>query len=52
MVLKILRKKEVKFMFNKISEVATKVANKVKDFCSSKQTEVMAKAHAVLDGTV
>ena len=52
MVPKILRKKEVKFMFNKISEVATKVANKVKDFCSSKQTEVMAKAHAVLDGTV
>ena len=39
-------------MFKKIKLMATGVANKVKGFVSSKETEMMAKAHAVLDGTV
>ena len=39
-------------MFNKIKSIATGVANKVKGFVSAKETEMMAKAHAVLDGTV
>ena len=39
-------------MFNKIKSIATGVANKVKGFVSSKETEMTAKAHAVLDGTV
>ena len=39
-------------MFKKIKSVATGVANKVKGFVSAKETEMMAKAHAVLDGTV
>lgn len=39
-------------MFKKIKSMATGVANKVKGFISAKETEVMAKAHAVLDGTV
>ena len=39
-------------MFNKIKSMATGVANKVKGFVAAKETEMMAKAHAVLDGTV
>ena len=39
-------------MFNKIKSIATGVANKVKGFVSAKETEMAAKAHAVLDGTV
>lgn len=39
-------------MFNKVKSIATGVANKVKGFISAKETEMMAKAHAVLDGTV
>ena len=39
-------------MFKKIKSMATGVANKVKGFISEKETEVMAKAHAVLDGTI
>ena len=39
-------------MFKKIKSVATGVANKVKGFVSAKETEMAAKAHAVLDGTV
>lgn len=39
-------------MFNKIKTMATSVANKVKGFVSAKETEMAAKAHAVLDGTV
>lgn len=39
-------------MFNKIKSIATGVANKVKGFVSAKESEVMSKAHAVLDGTV
>ena len=39
-------------MFNKIKSMATGVANKVKGFVSAKETEITAKAHAVLDGTV
>ncbi len=39
-------------MFNKIKSIATGVANKVKGFVSAKETEIAAKAHAVLDGTV
>ena len=38
-------------MFKKIKSMATGVANKVKGFVSAKETEMMAKAHAVLDGT-
>lgn len=37
-------------MFNKIKSMATGVANKVKGFVAAKETEMMAKAHAVLDG--
>ena len=39
-------------MFKKIKSIATGVANKVKGFISAKETEMAAKAHAVLDGTV
>ena len=39
-------------MFKKIKSMATGVANKVKGFVSAKETEIVAKAHAVLDGTV
>ncbi len=39
-------------MFKKIKAMATGVANKVKGFVSAKETEITAKAHAVLDGTV
>ena len=39
-------------MFKKIKSMATGVANKVKSFVSAKETEMMAKAHSVLDGTV
>ena len=39
-------------MFNKIKSMATGVANKVKGFLAAKETEMMSKAHAVLDGTV
>ena len=39
-------------MYKKIKSMATGVANKVKGFISAKETEMMAKAHAVLDGTV
>ena len=39
-------------MFKKIKSMATGVANKVKGFISEKETEMAAKAHAVLDGTV
>ncbi len=39
-------------MFKKIKSMATCVANKVKGFVSAKETEMAAKVHAVLDGTV
>ena len=39
-------------MFKKIKSMATGVANKVKVFFSAKETEMAAKAHAVLDCTV
>ena len=39
-------------MFKKIKSMATGVANKVKGFVAAKETEMMSKAHAVLDGTV
>ena len=39
-------------MFNKIKTMAVNAANKVKTAFSPKQTELTAKAHAVLDGTV
>ena len=39
-------------MFKKIKAMATGVANKVKGFVSAKETEIVAKAHTVLDGTV
>ena len=39
-------------MFNKIKSMATGVANKVKGFVAAKETEMMSKAHAVLDGSV
>lgn len=39
-------------MIKKIKSMATGVANKVKGFVSAKETEMAAKAHAVLDGTV
>ena len=38
-------------MFKKIKSMATGLANKVKGFVSAKETEMAAKAHAVLDGT-
>ena len=38
-------------MFKKIKSMATGVANKVKGFVAAKETEMAAKAHAVLDGT-
>lgn len=39
-------------MFKKIKAMATGVANKIKGFVSAKETEIVAKAHTVLDGTV
>ena len=39
-------------MFKNIKSMATGVANKLKGFVSAKETEMAAKAHAVLDGTV
>jgi len=39
-------------MFKKIKSVVKDVAKKIKDFVSAKETEMMAKAHAILDGTV
>jgi len=39
-------------MFKKIKTMATGVANKVKGFVAAKETKMMAKAHAILDGTV
>ena len=39
-------------MLKKIKAMATGVANKVKGFVSAKETEMAAKAHAVLNGTV
>ena len=39
-------------MFKRFKSIATGVANKVKGFVSAKETEMAAKAHAVLDGTV
>ena len=39
-------------MFNKIKTMVVNAANKVKTAFSAKQTELTAKAHAVLDGTV
>ena len=38
-------------MFKKIKAMATGVANKIKGFVSAKETEIVAKAHTVLDGT-
>ena len=38
-------------MFKKIKAMTTGVANKVKGFISAKETEMAAKAHAVLDAT-
>ena len=39
-------------MFKKIKAMASGVVSKVKDFVSAKETEMIAKAHTVLDGTV
>ena len=39
-------------MFKKIKSVAKDVVKKIKGFVSAKETEMMAKAHAVLGGTV
>ena len=39
-------------MFKKIKAMAKGFANKVKGFVSAKETEMVAKAHAALDGTV
>jgi len=39
-------------MFKKIKSVVKDVAKKIKDFVSAKETEMMAKAHAVLGRTV
>jgi len=39
-------------MFNKIKTMAVNAANKVKGAFAAKQTELTAKAHAELDGTV
>ena len=39
-------------MFKKIKAMAVGVANKIKGFVSAKETEIVAKAHTVLDGTV
>ena len=38
-------------MFKKIKAMAKGFANKVKSFVSAKETEIVAKAHTVLDGT-
>lgn len=37
---------------SKVKAFAAKVINKVKSFFSAKETEIAAKAHEVLDGTV
>lgn len=37
---------------SKVKAFAAKVVNKVKSFFSAKETEIVAKAHEVLDGTV
>ena len=37
---------------SKVKAFAAKVVNKVKSFYSAKETEIAAKAHEVLDGTV
>ena len=37
---------------SKVKAFAAKVVNKVKYFFSAKETEIAAKAHEVLDGTV
>ena len=39
-------------MFKKIKAMAKGFANKVKGFVSAKETEMIAKAHAALEGTV
>ena len=39
-------------MFKKIKSMATGITNKEKGFVAAKETEIMSKAHAVLDGTV
>ena len=39
-------------MFKRFKSIATGVANKVKGFVSAKETEMTAKAHEVLDGTI
>ena len=38
-------------MFKKITAMAAGVANTIKGFVSAKETEIVAKAHTVLDGT-
>lgn len=38
-------------MFKKIKAIAAGAANKIKGFISAKETEIIAKAHTVLDGT-
>ncbi|MGN0467323.1 MAG: DUF6133 family protein [Acutalibacteraceae bacterium] len=38
-------------MIKKIKAMASGIANKVKGFVSAKETEMVVKAHAVLDGT-
>ena len=38
-------------MFKKIKAMAKGIATKVKGFVSAKETEIVAKAHTVLDGT-
>ncbi len=39
-------------MFNKVKTMAANAVNKVKGFVAVKETEMAAKAHDVLDGTV
>lgn len=39
-------------MFKKIKAMAKGFANKVKGFVSEKETEMIAKAHAALEGTL
>ena len=38
-------------MFKKIKAMASGIASKIKGFVSAKETEMVTKAHAALDGT-
>lgn len=39
-------------MFKKIKAMAAGVANKIRGFVLAKETEIVAKAHTILDGTI